>query len=219
MNTYENFEGGEIYENFQEGIARVSQQCQIWEREHSDQHDLVLVAGPAGSGKSTFAEMIATDDTLVLALDRYYLGAERQKEEQGTVNFSIPEALDWERLNEDLEKLLISKSCEPVMVPSYSMRESARVGEEEVLSKPRIIVEGVYALRLERETPFKIYIEVSDELLLNRRLKRDMIERGISEGTIISRFNEKALPALNEFVKPQRKSAAFIIENNSEKSA
>ncbi len=161
-----------IYESFQEGIAEVSRQCKSWEIKYPNEHNLILVAGPAGSGKSTFAEMLAGSETLVLGLDRYYLGAEKQKEEQGIVNFSIPAALDWECLKKDLKKLLASKFGEPVMVPLYNMRESKRVGKEVVLSKPRIIVEGVYALLLEQETPFRIYIETSDELLLGRRIKR-----------------------------------------------
>ena len=61
------------YKDLGEGASEVIQQCKHWENEHPHDHNLVLIAGPAGSGKTTFSKMIANSDTLILSLDRYYL--------------------------------------------------------------------------------------------------------------------------------------------------
>ena len=217
MENHENLETPRIYADLEAGAGELSKQFEEYEKRHPDEHCLVSVAGPPGGGKSTFSGMIADENTLTLSLDRYYLGAEAQQREQGIVNFSIPEALDQKRIAEDLEKLLAAKFDEQVAVPIYDMKKSQRIGEERVSSKRRIVVEGVYALRVTQNSPFRIYIDVPDDLLLERRLERDVTERGVPEEIVKDRFEKNVRPALGEFVKPQKELANVIVENGKER--
>lgn len=206
-----------IYPNIETGAREVASSLVEWETQHPGERSLILIAGSAGSGKSTFAEMIdPSSDSLVLSLDRYYFGAEVQQERQGIVNFSIPEALDQDRIHMDIQRLLEAHEDDMISVPQYSMGESKRVGEEQVPAKRRIIVEGVYALRfINHPTPFRIYVDVPDDLLLERRLNRDIIERGVPEQVVRERFEQNVKPAIKQFVKPQIDLATIIV-NNSE---
>ncbi len=51
--------------------------------------------------------------------------------------------------------------------------------------------------------------------MLERKLNRDVIERGIDPETVKERFTQNVIPATKTFVQPQQMNAEYIIHNNA----
>lgn len=203
--------------HMEEALVATQSEVVQWETAHPDKRCLIVIAGPSASGKSTFAERLnfAPQDTTVLSLDRYYLGAGVQEKSDGKVNFSIPSALDTERLRADVAAFLAANEGEEIKVPVYGMKESARIGEENIRVTKRLIIEGIYAIdQVDANTPFKIYVDVSEDTVLERKLHRDVKERGIPEETVRERFEQNVIPATREHVVPQRDRATIVVHND-----
>ncbi len=203
------------FPTLESGVAAVQQDLSVWRDQHRDERALVLVAGPTASGKMTFVSRFVGDQKYTfLNLDRYYLGAEEQLRRYGKVNFSPPSALDTERINHDVEKILAAKPGETVSVPVYSMKESRRTGEEDIEIQDVIILKGLYTIdQVKHDTPFKIYIDAPEDTLLARKLKRDVEERGMTADVVRSRFEQNVRPAIRDYVSPQKNTAHYLIQN------
>lgn len=196
--------------------AVASLRPELAQQERTIGSSLVLIAGPTASGKSTLGEqLVLPEQTTLLTLDRYYLGTAAQQNRDGVVNFSIPGALDEERLRQDVQRIVAAPIGEVVSVPTYSMIESRRGSEEPLIVRSRVIIEGVYALRFlaDMPTPFKIYMQTQRDTLLDRKLRRDVHERAIAEATVRERFEANVWPATVRYVMPQEALASIIVNN------
>ncbi len=210
------------YEGLDEAVLAIREQVQSWEQDNPDKRTLVLVSGPTAGGKSTFVERMdfSPEDTTVLSLDRYYLEKDELEARDGKANFSLPSALDTERIRSDVQAFLSAKQREKVKVPIFDMRVSERVGEEDIPVTRCLVIEGIYALdQVDAETPFKVYIDVTEDTMLSRKLARDTAERGIPEDVVKERFEQNVRPATREHVTTQREKATIVIHNDSEEKA
>ena len=91
---------------------------------------LVIVAGPSSSGKTTTTSKIARAlgkrglQFVELNLDNYYFDLEfHPRDEFGDYDFETPQALDIERINQDLHNLL---SGGEVLLPYYDFKAGRR---------------------------------------------------------------------------------------------
>ena len=64
----------------------------------------------------------------------------------------------------------------------------------------------------------KIFIEADDDIALQRRLKRDLVERGYSNDDAMYKWINHVLPAYNEFLLPYKYECDKIIVNNTNKA-
>lgn len=210
------------FKDLDEAVLAIREEVIAWEGANRDKRTLILVAAPTAAGKGTFVDQMAFSpaDTTVLSLDRYYFGKAELEARDGKANFSTPSALDTERIRRDVHAFLIAKDGEHVKVPVFSMKESKRVGEEEIPVTRRLVIEGIYAIdQVDAETPFKIYIDVTEDTMLRRKLARDTTERGIPEEVVKERFEQNVRPATRQYVVPQRDKASIVINNDKEKKA
>jgi uridine kinase len=69
---------------------------------------------------------------------------------------------------------------------------------------------------LGQKTPFRTYVDVPDDLLLERRMERDIKLRGIPEALVRERFQKNVMPALAQFIKPQKDSAGIVVKNDQQ---
>jgi len=138
---------------------------------------IILVAGGSGAGKTTLAyelEKALGRSITRLSLERYYLGIEEMKRRGLDDNFNHPQALDWDRLIEDVKKIKKSKSGGKVEVPVYSFDTMQRTGSERIVVRDVIVVEGLWALlrkELRELGDLKVYLDVDPELRLVRKIK------------------------------------------------
>ena len=182
---------------------------------------LVGLAGGSASGKTTFirklSEEFGQDKVCVISQDHYYKGlSEQLRDENGMVNFDHPTGIDFNRLKKDLRKLLRG---ETVKIVEYTFNNPDVFPKELVYNPtPIILLEGlfVYADKgLNKMFDYRLYIDAMDDVTLQRRLDRDTRERGMTQDEVLYQWENHVQPAYNEFLKPHKEKADYVIKNNS----
>jgi uridine kinase len=181
-------------------------------REHGATR-LILVAGPSASGKTTFSKRLSVQllvrglSPFPLELDHYFVDRDKTPvDENGEYDYESLQALDLERLNHDLRKLIRG---ERVHLPDYNFITGRREPGEEVQLAPDqlIILEGIHGLNPElipeipSENTFRVYVSALTQLNLDslnrvsttdtrliRRIVRDAARRGYSAAETIHRW-------------------------------
>ena len=107
------------------------------------------------------------------------------------------------------------------LVPQYSYRLSRRSKRVKRVNRHSvIIVEGLYALAmrdfLESHgfTVISVFMECAKNVLLERRLRRDLTRTGQTEREIVKQFEHLVYPAYLRYIKRQEKHADIIILNS-----
>jgi lipopolysaccharide/colanic/teichoic acid biosynthesis glycosyltransferase/uridine kinase len=163
------------------------------------QSKLIAIVGGSGAGKSWLARHLqrAIGPTAVrLSLDDFYhdrsqlLPAMRLK-----VNYDHPRAIDWEQLE---IKLKACRDGKCVQVPSYDFATHTRRMAVRSLSPGRVVlVDGLWLLLRRGVRPlfdFSIYLNCPTALRLERRIGRDVTERGRQADTARRQFWESVAP-------------------------
>jgi uridine kinase len=175
---------------------------------------IIGISGGSGSGKTTLANALLehyAGEALVISYDRYY-------KRMPCGNYDIPEALDTELL---LKHLHLLKSKHGVGLPIYDRINNRRTAAVEwVEPKPNIIVEGIFALyhpELLKLYERKIYVDVpSDSVRFNRRLVRDIRERGDTEAKVTKAWAENVLPTHYRLIQPQMARAEMVVSGEGD---
>jgi uridine kinase len=182
-----------------------------------DRPILIGVAGGSGSGKTTvvrrIVEAIGPGVVVVLHHDSYYRDAGHLPPEQrARINYDHPDALETDLLVEHLEALLAGST---VAVPVYDFAEHVRRSETvRVESRPVLILDGILILwdaRLRELMDVKLFVDADSDVRLDRRLRRDMAERGRSAESVLTQYMATVRPMHLEFVEPSKRYADVII--------
>lgn len=179
---------------------------------------LIAITGGSGSGKTYVAKLIQeklnknNQTTTLISLDDYYKTKPKEILEKD-YNFDNPKALDLELLKNHLKELHQNKI---IKKPIYDFKTSSRKGYENLSPSDIIIIEGLFSLNnlLVDEVDLMIYIQVDENIMLQRRIKRDIENRGQTKQEVINQWKNSVFPAYKKYIKPQMKNADIIIENN-----
>jgi uridine kinase len=183
-------------------------------KEKSNQVRIALIAGPSSSGKTTFSKRLTVQllsqgiSPFPLEMDNYFVDRDKTpRDDKGQFDFEALEALDTEKLVEDLQHLL---SGEPVQLPHYNFKAGCQELGDIVQLQPGqlIILEGIHGLNpnllpsIPSEWTFRIYTSALTQLNLDRqnristtdtrlvrRIVRDTRERGYSAKDTIHRWD------------------------------
>jgi uridine kinase len=177
---------------------------------------LIGVAGGSGSGKTTFAEMLlehfGSDETAILYQDSYYIDRSHAFTGDGSLNFDHPDAIDWHLMYEQLSDLHAGKT---IAVPTYDFvthkRKSATIT---IQPKKYVIVDGIliFVHEIIRDLfDIKFYIDTNEPLRYQRRLLRDVEERGRTPEGVRIQYESSVRPMHDLFVEPSRVYADQII--------
>src|SRR5205085_8956904 len=97
----------------------------------------------------------------------------------------------------------------------YNFATHTREQNEHVLDRhPVVIFEGLWLLHrpaLRRFFQLSIFIDATSDLCLQRRVSRDVAERGRCPEEVNSWFNERVLPMQRRFVDPQREYSTLTV--------
>jgi uridine kinase len=180
----------------------------------------VGIAGGSASGKTSFLKALTAKfepgEVAVITQDNYYLEKHQQmRDAQGTINFDLPDAIDRVALFQDLRHLIAGAN---VARQEYTFNNTRAVASQiEVAPAPIIIVEGLFVFHfteLSQMLDLKVYIDARDEIKLQRRLKRDAIERGYPESDVRYRWEHHVMPCYHSYLKPYRDSCDLIVTND-----
>ncbi|WP_156811948.1 uridine kinase family protein [Robiginitomaculum antarcticum] len=180
---------------------------------------IIAIAGGSCSGKTTLARhlqrRLGPKQCLLVRQDDYYHDISERDSSQGLPNFDIPEALDFNLLADDLSRL---KRGEAVALPNYDFTtHQRRRPAEPAEPRPFIIVEGMlilHAPQLQSVLDRTLYLRCESTRRLERRLARDVAERGRTQSCVIKQFSQDVEPAHEHYVAPSADNADDIIEQD-----
>jgi uridine kinase len=177
---------------------------------------VIGIAGCSGSGKTTLARELATQlDATLFPLDWYYRDLSQfpldQRDKQ---NFDHPDSLESELFVEHVRGLAEGRT---IQRPVYDFNIHSRVpGKFEAMVPAKfVIVEGILALHypeLYEQFDFSVYVNAPNEICLNRRIYRDMRERGRTEASVRAQFEATAKPMADLYVLPSQTRATLTVE-------
>jgi uridine kinase len=176
---------------------------------------VVGIAGCSGSGKTTLARELARElGATLFPLDLYYRDLSQfPLDARDKQNFDHPDSLESELFIEHIRELGEGRAIER---PVYDFSRHARVAGrfETVEPAPFLVVEGILALHYDELWPlydFSIYVDAPNEICLNRRIYRDMRERGRTEESVRAQFEATARPMAEQYVLPSQARASITV--------
>ncbi len=180
------------------------------------QRPLVIgIGGCSGSGKTSLARELATQlGGTLFPLDLYYRDLSQfPLDARHKQNFDHPDSLQSELFIEHIRSLAEGRT---IQRPVYDFSRHARVaGAFEAVAPARfVVVEGILALHYDELWPlygFSIYVDAPDEVCLNRRIYRDMRERGRTEESVRAQFEATARPMAELYVLPSQARATITV--------
>ncbi len=178
---------------------------------------VIGISGASCSGKTWLANMIKNkrpDITTIFTLDSYYKNASFVN----SLNFrhDNPNAIDFTLALTDLKKLINGL---PANIPLYDYVTHSVSGYKLQNATPIIIVEGLFVFYNEEFRnlfDLKIWVESNEDKLLERRIKRDIAERGDNYTEALERYLKDVKPAYCKYIQPC-KIYSDIIVNSYEK--
>ena len=177
---------------------------------------LIAIAGCSGSGKTTLARELAIQlDATLFPLDLYYRDLSQfPLDSRHKQNFDHPDSLESELLIDHVRAL--SQGL-PIQRPVYDFTRHTRVPHsfDPVIPTRVVLVEGILALHYPELLPlydFGIYVNAPNEVCLNRRIYRDMRERGRTEQSVRDQFEATARPMAEQYVLPSEAHATITVE-------
>lgn len=208
-------------------IAEIAAQIE----ERSDSINVILIAGPSSSGKTTFSKRLTIQllargiSPFPLEMDKYFVDRENTPlDEDGEWNFESIEAVNRENLSHDIQQLI---EGEEVQLPAYDFQTGTSSKGEKVQLRPGqiIILEGIHGLNPDllpgfpQDCAYRIYVSALTQLNLDRhnrvsttdtrlirRIVRDARERGYSAMDTINRW-ESVRRGEKQFIFPFQDNA------------
>ena len=184
---------------------------------------LIGIAGPSCAGKSSLAAHLVSGlgasgfDAAVLSLDGYYRPLDHlTPPERARYNFDTPHALDSDLLFEHARQLQAGQS---IQRPVYDFARHTRSAEVfEIAPRPFIVMEGLFALYWEELRALlgtKVYVDLDEELSLQRRIERDVRERGRTRESVLLQFRTTVAPMAQRYVYPARAHADLLVSGDA----
>lgn len=183
---------------------------------------IIGIAGGSGSGKTFFLKCFlkhfSNSEVSLVSQDDYYFPVPpgMTAEENKRYNFDLPATIDHRHFEDDIQSLLEGMS---ITKKEYTFNYPNAVPKLlEIKSAPIIIVEGLFILHFKKIAELldlKIFIDADDDVALQRRIKRDLVERGYSHDDVVYKWINHVVPAYKEYLLPYKDDCDQVIINNS----
>lgn len=169
---------------------------------------LIGICGGSGSGKTTLAALLADHfghhESAAFAFDSYYRDqAHLTARARALVNFDHPDSLDHELF---VEHLIALRASQEIAVPVYDFATHARTSDVHIIDpKPVVIVEGILLLafpEIRKHLDLTVYRDCPESVRFERRLARDVAERGRTPESVEAQFATTVKPMHDRYVQP-----------------
>ena len=180
--------------------------------EERDKIEVLAFAGGSGSGKSEIAGYVSSSvkNALFFSADDFF----GKPLVRGDIkDYDDPECYNLPRLNLILKEL---KEKRESLKPTYNKKDASHGKETvKVQDKGLIIIEGLHTLSdmVRAEVDFGVFIDVDNEIRLQRRIERDGPALGMNRRRILKMWNIAEEVYRYKIASTQR-YASLIIENN-----
>lgn len=177
------------------------------------------VVGGSGSGKTYFARAVykalGPEICELIYQDNFYIDQSLSFDfDGGSVNFDHPSSIDFSLLARHMRVLKQGKQTE---IPIYDfVTHSRKIETIRIQPKAIIIVDGILIAQAE-EVRFLfdelIFFDTPEELRFQRRLERDVKERGRDPEGVRNQFFKQVKPMHDQFVEPSKVFANTLIKD------
>lgn len=179
---------------------------------------IIGITGGTASGKTTFVNLLknefSMDQITIISQDDYYkpLSHLSIKEREQT-NFDHPNSIDFKLLHEHIVAL---KAGESVQIPNYCFTTHDRLPDTSTITPKKVlIIEGILILsqaEIKNSCDYTLFIDAPHEVRVQRRLKRDVSERGRTPESVMEQFNTNIAPMHEAYVTPVKATVNLIID-------
>lgn len=175
------------------------------------------VCGGSGAGKTTLArqlvEYLGPENVTVLDFDGYYRDLSHiTPTERSLRNYDHPDALDHDGFVAHLDAL---RAGDGIDVPIYDFATHTFSGRVRRLeAAPLVVVDGILLLALPEivaRLDFSVFLDVPESIRLERRVRRDAMERGRDPADVRRQFATTVAPMHARFVEPYRDQANRVV--------
>jgi uridine kinase len=181
------------------------------------------VAGGSGSGKTYFAQSLVSElqkhggpsFAQIIYQDNFYIDqSSRFDRDGGAVNFDHPDSIDFPLLAKCLQCI---KNNETVQIPIYDFATHKRKSEELTVKPCRVvIVDGIlifHEAQVRELFDDLIFFQTPEELRFQRRLERDVKERGRTPEGVRAQFLKQVKPMHDLYVEPSLRYAQTVVQD------
>lgn len=185
---------------------------------------VVGISGGSCSGKTTLTqrvfEALGPDQCVILPQDDYFFGYGDAPAGKGGPNFDHPHAVDFDQMCGQLAQL---KNGEAIDRPLYDFpTHMPKTETERTEPRPVILIDGILILQhqpLRDLLDLSIFVECDSETRFDRRLERDVRERGRSVQSVHEQFANQVGPMHDLHVEPSKVHADIVINSQQSKFA
>ncbi len=186
-----------------------------------DKPYVIGIAGSSGSGKTfflrRFLDHFHPDQVTLISQDDYYIPANtKTKEENRLYNFDLPTAINRESFFHDIKQLFDGHT---VYRQEYTFNNPNITPKIlEIKPAPILIVEGLFIFHYQEVNElldYRIFLDASESVALERRLQRDLMERGYDHDDVMYKWINHVVPAYEQYLVPFKSACDLVIINNT----
>ena len=187
---------------------------------------IIGIAGGSGSGKTfflnRFLDHFTADEVCLVSQDDYYIPVahDMTPEENKLYNFDLPRTIDNAQFEKDVSDLIAGNT---IFKKEYTFNNPSLSPKMlEIKPAPILIIEGLFIMHFKGIADLidmKIFVEADEATALDRRLKRDLEERGYSNEDVIYKWLNHVKPAYNEYLLPYKGECDKLVINNTNTTA
>ncbi|WP_270090093.1 uridine kinase family protein [Sphingobacterium sp. SYP-B4668] len=181
---------------------------------------VIGIAGSSGSGKTfflnSFLKHFGPTEITLISQDDYYIPANTKTQEENRLyNFDIPTSIDRQAFYSDIKDLFDGKT---IHKEEYTFNNPAITPKMlEIKPAPILVIEGLFIFHYTEVNDLldmRIFLDAEESIALERRLRRDLIERGYDRDDVLYKWINHVVPSYNEYLLPYRELCDKVIINN-----
>ena len=183
---------------------------------------IIGITGGTGCGKTTIVNRLyqATKDIDInfLSSDSYYKdNSHLPFKDRDKLNYDEPNAIDFDLLISQIKDL---KNGKTINIPEYCFNTHLRLKKTSACNPTKILViEGILILnnaQLRKIIDHCVFLDCPREIRFNRRILRDINERGRKKEAVIDLFENLLDDMHRTYVEPMKKFCDLILDTSKE---